>query len=331
MPPSTSRAHRALHGGLDALDERVAGVDVDAGVAIRGALAWVLGHLQLPRGGRPGVLLEAVVFYTHAAGAEVPRNHAEFPKHRWGPATRLNRGALRARGACTAAPRCRSPTWRFTRLRCRCTVRPRPTGRPAFGEALRIAAVRASGRRDAAANKVVAAAAADPSRYVQQYSTTPDRMLKVGFDGRGVEQLLQQAGLPLWPAERPDHAGAVVRAVRGRRHAGRRWPPSGRSSATRSSARRRRGACRLRGRSGPVDLDQARARVAAPAAAAQAVLLGVVSGGRVDWSFGHADLRNQGQGGPQAGVDLAADSLAAPLCSGVDRRISAWCPCASAA
>ena len=28
-------------------------------------------------------------------------------------------------------------------------------------------------------------------------------MLKVGFDGRAMEQLLQQAGLPLWPSERP--------------------------------------------------------------------------------------------------------------------------------
>jgi hypothetical protein len=38
---------------------------------------------------------------------------------------------------------------------------------------------------------------------VQQYATTTDRMLKVGFDGRAIERLLQQAGLPLWPAERP--------------------------------------------------------------------------------------------------------------------------------
>lgn len=73
----------------------------------------------------------------------------------------------------------------------------------AFGEALRIAAVRASGRRDAGDAAAIAAAAADPGRYVQQYSTTIDRMLKVGFDGRAMEQLLQQAGLPLWPSERP--------------------------------------------------------------------------------------------------------------------------------
>ncbi len=178
-----------------------------------------------------------------------------------------------------------------------------------FGDALRIAAVRASGRRDAAANKVVAAAAADPSRYVQQYSTTPDRMLKVGFDGRGVEQLLQQAGLPLWPAERPiTLVQLFVPSVAG----GTRAVLASERPVERDQIER---AAQARGL--PIawpqqglDLDQARARVAAPGAAAQAVLLGVVSGGQGDWSFGHADLRNQGRGNPQAGVDLAADSLA---------------------
>ena len=46
-------------------------------------------------------------------------------------------------------------------------------------------------------------AAANPARYVQRYAKTADQMLKVGFDGPAVEELLQQAGLPLWPSERP--------------------------------------------------------------------------------------------------------------------------------
>ncbi|HET9694847.1 MAG TPA: DUF2066 domain-containing protein, partial [Steroidobacteraceae bacterium] len=73
----------------------------------------------------------------------------------------------------------------------------------AFGEALKVAAVRASGRSEAATSPRVVAAAADPSSYVQQYSTTSDHLLKVGFDARAMDRLLQQAGLPLWPAERP--------------------------------------------------------------------------------------------------------------------------------
>ena len=70
-----------------------------------------------------------------------------------------------------------------------------------MAEALRAVAVKASGKREAASNPVIAGA--NPTKYVQRYSTTADKMLKVGFDGGAIEQLLQQAGLPLWPAERP--------------------------------------------------------------------------------------------------------------------------------
>ena len=66
-----------------------------------------------------------------------------------------------------------------------------------MAEALRAVAVKASGRREAAGNATVRGA--DPAKYVQRYSTTADRKLKVGFDGRAIERLLAQAGLPLWP------------------------------------------------------------------------------------------------------------------------------------
>jgi len=178
-----------------------------------------------------------------------------------------------------------------------------------FGDALRIAAVRASGRRDAATNPVVAAAASDPSRYVQQYSTTSDRMLKVGFDGRGVEQLLQQAGLPLWPAERPvtlvelfvPSVAGGARAVLAAEH-----PPE-RDQIDRAAQAR---GLPIAWPQQAVNLDQARARVSAPGGASQAVLLGILGSGSGDWSFGHTDLRSQGQGRAPAGVDLAADALA---------------------
>ena len=116
----------------------------------------------------------------------------------------------------------------------------------AFGEALKIAAVRASGRRDAGDAAAIAAAAADPSRYVQQYSTTADRMLKVGFDGRAMEQLLQQAGLPLWPSERPTTTVLLfVPAIAGGARAvtAAERPPE----SWKSNGPRRCGACRWRG------------------------------------------------------------------------------------
>lgn len=180
-----------------------------------------------------------------------------------------------------------------------------------FGEALRIAAVRASGRQAAATNPVIAAAAADPSRYVQQYSTTPDRMLKVGFDGRSVEQLLQQAGLPLWPAERPTTLVQLfVPSIAG----GTRAVLASERPPERAEIER---AAQMRGvplawPQQAIDLAQARSAPASAAgSAAQAVLVGVSAGGQIDWKFLHADQRTQSQGGPSAGANLAADSLAA--------------------
>lgn len=190
-----------------------------------------------------------------------------------------------------------------------------------FGDALRAAAVRASGRRDAAANPVIASAAADPARYVQQYSTTSDRMLRVGFDGRGVEQLLQQAGLPLWPAERPvtlvqlfvpSIAGGTRAVLASER------PPE-RDLVERAALAR---GVPLAWPTQALDAAAARAKVSAPGAASQAVLLGVATGGQIAWSFAHLDARVQGQGSAAAGADLAADTLAARYAPASTRSVN---------
>jgi len=177
-----------------------------------------------------------------------------------------------------------------------------------FGEALRAAVVRASGHREAASQSAIATAAASPARYVLQYSTTADRMLKVGFDGPAVEQLLQQAGLPLWPVERPVTLVALFlpgvaggsRAVLASEH-----PPE-RAELERAAAYR----------GVPIvwpqrPLDAAAARSGAPDALARALLVGEGAGAALHWSFAHAGQSVQGQGGPAAGVELAADALAA--------------------
>jgi hypothetical protein len=149
-------------------------------------------------------------------------------------------------------------------------------------EALRAVAVRASGRREAADSPTIAAA--NPSRYVQRYSTTADRMLKVGFDGRATEQLLQQAGLPLWPAERPlTHVTAPVS-----------------DPAALEAAAEWRGL--------PIVWSTSES---APGGNARAVLTGVPSGAEFAWTFTHDGRTVQGRGSAQDGVDLAADTLAA--------------------
>ena len=151
-----------------------------------------------------------------------------------------------------------------------------------LAEAMRAVAVKVSGRREAAASAAVAGA--DPARYVQRYSTTPQRMLKVGFDAAAVDRLLEQAGLPFWPAERPL---TLVDAP---------LPDPAPLEA----------AAQWRG------LPIAWSTADAPAAgAARAVLKGVPSGTDFAWSFTYAGRTVQGRGSAEDGVNLAADTLAA--------------------
>ena len=190
----------------------------------------------------------------------------------------------------------------------------------AFGEALEVAAVRASGRQDAGDAPAIAAAAADPTRYVQQYSTTTDRMLKVGFDGRAMEQLLQQAGLPLWPSERPTVTVLLFAPTVG---GGSRAVTAAERPPERLEIER---AAQVRGvplnwPAETVDPGTARSRVAA-AGGTGAVLLGTAGPGGFGWTFGHAGQTARGQGGPAAGLGLAADTLAARYAPGSTRSVS---------
>jgi hypothetical protein len=157
-----------------------------------------------------------------------------------------------------------------------------------FAAALRAVAVKASGRRDAETNATIVAA--DPSRLVQRYSTTAEKLLKVGFDARALEELLQQAGLPLWPAERPVtlvDAPAADRAE-AERAAERRGLPVAWSTGTAAGVQGMVGAQRAR-----------------------AVLTGTPTGTAFAWSFTHAGRTTEARGPLQAGIDLAADTLAA--------------------
>jgi len=147
--------------------------------------------------------------------------------------------------------------------------------------ALRAVAVKASGRREAADNPVIAAA--NPAKFVQRYSTTADRMLKVGFDGLATEQLLLQAGLTLWPAERPLTLVNVPVSDPRELEAAAQW----RGLPISWSA-------------GP-----------APTERAQAGLTGIPSGGGFAWTFTHDGRSVQARGSVADGVNLAADTLAA--------------------
>jgi len=149
-----------------------------------------------------------------------------------------------------------------------------------MAEAVRAVAVRASGKREAAGNPAISGA--NPAKYVQRYSTTADQMLKVGFDGRAIEELLQQAGLPLWPAERPV---TVIDA-----------PVTDRAAV--ESVAQWRGL--------PIEWGEG-----ASASTRRAVLVGVPSGSEFAWTFTHDGRTKETRGSAETGIHLAADTLAA--------------------
>jgi hypothetical protein len=71
----------------------------------------------------------------------------------------------------------------------------------AFVEALKVVAIRVSGRRDAPER--LGSALGNARQYVQRYGITEDNVLQVGFDDVSVDRLLMEAGLPIWGRERP--------------------------------------------------------------------------------------------------------------------------------
>ena len=53
------------------------------------------------------------------------------------------------------------------------------------------------------ASAALGPAGQDPRRYVQRFGFTADNVLQVGFDSASVDELLSNAGLPIWGRERP--------------------------------------------------------------------------------------------------------------------------------
>jgi uncharacterized protein len=188
----------------------------------------------------------------------------------------------------------------------------------AFAEALRAVVVRASGQRDAGSNPVVASRAGRANQLVQQYSATPNRELRVGFEADTIDEILQNANLPSWPSERP--VTLVILAVTGVA-GGARAVRSGESSPERSQLEQ---AARARGvpltwPTGELRVDAVRAQLEASGqdavsttagSRADAVLIGSAAGGKTEWTLVHAGRVAQRRGSIADGAHLAADSFA---------------------
>jgi hypothetical protein len=73
----------------------------------------------------------------------------------------------------------------------------------AFGQALGRVLVKVTGRRRAAGDPQIAAAFGDASVLVQQYSSDAAGNLWVQFDSVALKRILDAAGQPIWPEDRP--------------------------------------------------------------------------------------------------------------------------------
>jgi hypothetical protein len=74
---------------------------------------------------------------------------------------------------------------------------------PAIQDAMRRVIVRATGRREAAADPAFNALIADASRYVQSARRVTNGSTLVTFDGPAVEQAITSTGRSVWGSERP--------------------------------------------------------------------------------------------------------------------------------
>lgn len=202
-----------------------------------------------------------------------------------------------------------------------------------FSEALRSVAVRASGSLGAASNAAVRQAAANPSRYVQQYSTTGQGLM-VGFDREAVDDLLLRAGLPLWPAERPVTLVLLATDTTGARALMDGEPAPERVAL--DAAAESRG-IELLWPHTRIDILAARDRAASGAlrelalaaggSQAQAVLIGVPGGAGVEWQLFHDAGTRSDVGSAGEGAHIAADAFAARYATPATRslsRIEVW-------
>jgi len=191
----------------------------------------------------------------------------------------------------------------------------------AFVEALKLVAVRVSGRRDAASR--LGPAAGSPRQYVQRFAFTSDNQLQVAFDSGSVDRLLSDAGLPIWGRERP--ATLVLLSVQGADGSS-NWIDTGYPSAERDALTR---TARQRGvpLAWPTLTAQDRTVLGAATNAASpelapfasrananAILFGHArrdgAGGlTVQWSLGTDDGAAEASGGLDDGVHLAADTF----------------------
>jgi hypothetical protein len=181
----------------------------------------------------------------------------------------------------------------------------------AFVEALRMALVRATGRRDADSDPNFSPLLADASRYVQLYQPARSGGWHITLDGAALERAIVATGAGLWPRERPvtlvalpsslgSQDAAILRRSLEEAATWRGLPIIVTSAATVGLP------------DGPLQPDTA--LIAARRQGADALLLaaGGSEGGDWTWTFVDAASSQLFAGGATSGIHGAADALARP-------------------
>jgi len=190
---------------LDVLDETIAGVDVDAGIAIGQGFSPSAGHAGNGTGAPVGA--QTLTWWWGFNSVDTMRlAHV-----------------VRLVALCTALVQVHAPAL-ATEVRNLYAAEIQVADKDdearvaAFGTALLEVVVKVSGSRGAAGNPVIVEATEAPERYVQQFryetvqapadsagsdSAEPPLELRVQFDARAVDSLIREAGLPVWGRVRP--------------------------------------------------------------------------------------------------------------------------------
>jgi hypothetical protein len=183
----------------------------------------------------------------------------------------------------------------------------------AFVEALKTILVRVSGQRDAAVR--IGAEVNEPRKYVRRFGFRADGVLEVAFDSASVDELLSQAGLPIWGRERPSTL-VMVSFVDAR--GSERWLSADLPSAEREALLRvakQRGLPLTWATMDSQDRAQANAGTAAQLQVAarygaNAALVGQSRAGQIRWTLVSGDGAAEASGDLDEGVHLAADTFA---------------------
>ncbi|MFM7395690.1 MAG: DUF2066 domain-containing protein [Gammaproteobacteria bacterium] len=195
------------------------------------------------------------------------------------------------------------------------------SGEAAFQEAMRVALVRLSGRRSAADDPVFEALVRDARRYVQIVRPAANGMpARITLDTAAIERAMQGLRQAVWSLERPLVLGVVTTAPAGADPAKVREAleraASERGLPLRLSAAASVGLVSGRAVGPEVAIDAARR------SGADVALIGEADGAEWQWTLFDGATATVFQGGPTAGVEGAADTLALNSLATVSRPLS---------